>query len=287
MAASAPADAGSRFMASGDGGKSAEKIRATADAVFEASFPKLPLAAWTEARDNFSAFSAELGSTAPKFLSSDEMERMAHADIQILLHKIVSEVSKRHDPEKNSLIVSLIVGRVKHHGNPEIVELLEQATDVIGRISISSIKIVIMCLYLRSIQLKNNQIGELENIVKYAASFGHGARFSNVQTGSLFSQGLLMYNAYLDRIEGHILRNFGQLFDIDESQLESYPGDNPSSREFVHRRLNLSPEQTTVLDTWGQSQCGRATATGLGWAAAAAYMEHQTGQPADWERMVR
>ncbi len=50
---------------------------------------------------------------------------------------------------------------------------------------------------------------------------------------------------------------------------------------------DLTPEQTRILDTWGQSQCGRATATGVGWAAAAAYIERATGQPADWERMVR
>ena len=144
-----------------------------------------------------------------------------------------------------------------------------------------------MCLYLRSIHLKSNDVTELENVVKYATGFGEGASFSNMRTGPLFSHGLLMYNAAMDRVEGQLLRNYGPMFEVDPAGLEAYPGESPTTRQIVHERLNLSLEQMRILETWGQSQCGRATATGVGWAAAAAYIERATGQPADWERMVR
>ena len=93
--------------------------------------------------------------------------------------------------------------------------------------------------------------------------------------------------AAMDRVEGQLLRNYGPMFEVDPAGLEAYPGESPTTRQIVHERLNLSPEQMRILETWGQSQCGRATATGVGWAAAAAYIERATGQPADWERMVR
>lgn len=56
--------------------------------------------------------------------------------------------------------------------------------------------------------------------------------------------------------------------------------------KLVHEKLNLSPDQCAVMEAWGQTQSGHATATGIGWAAAAAFIEHRTNQPADWERVI-
>ena len=276
---SAPARAGGATVAS--------DLRSIAEAVFDANFPKLHPDATAEARRNVGAFIDEMVGEAETRLSDAEVARFAKADIQLLLYAIFAEVAKRHDEGKNSLLVGLLFGRVRHDDKPEIVELLDEAIEVCGRINTNYISVVVMCLYLRSIHLRSNDLGELETVVKYATGFGEGATFSNMRTGPLFSHGLLMYNAAMDRIEGQILRNYGSLFEVDPAGLEAYPGESPTSRQMVHERLNLSPEQTRILETWGQSQCGRATATGIGWAAAAAYIERATGQPADWERMVR
>ncbi len=184
------------------------------------------------------------------------------------------------------MLVSLLIGRILHRDNIVIADLLEQSIDVVCHISVANIRIVIMCLYLRSLRLRTGQIDELETVVKYAAGFGEGADFSNLRTGPLFARGLLMYNGTMDRVEGQILRNHAQLFDVDAATLGAHPGDDPESRKLVYQRLNLTAEQAAVLEAWGRSQCGRATATGIGWATAAAYIERQTGQPADWERAV-
>ncbi len=265
----------------------ANDLRAIAEAVFEANFPKLHPDATAEARRNVGAFIDEMVAEAASRLSDAEVARFAKADVQLLLHSIFSEVAKRHDAGKNGLLIGLLFGRVRHDDKPEIVELLDEAVEVCGRINTNYISVVVMCLYLRSIHLRSDDIGELETVVKYATGFGEGATFSNMRTGPLFSHGLLMYNAAMDRVEGQILRNYGAMFEVDPAGLEAYPGESPTSRKIVHERLNLSPEQSRILDTWGQSQCGRATATGVGWAAAAAFIERATGQPADWERMVR
>lgn len=262
-------------------------LRAIAEAVFEANFPKLHPDATAEARRNVGAFIDEMMVEAETRLSDAEVARFAKADVQLLLYAIFAEVAKRHDTGKNGLLVGLLFGRVRHDDKPDIVELLDEAIEVCGRINTNYISVVVMCLYLRSIHLRSNDLGELESVVKYATGFGEGATFSNMRTGPLFSHGLLMYNAAMDRVEGQILRNYGQLFEVDPTGLEAYPGESPTSRQIVHDRLNLSPEQTRILETWGQSQCGRATATGVGWAAAAAFIERATGQPADWERMIR
>ncbi len=276
-AGSAPAPAGA----------ATNDLRAIAEAVFEANFPKLHPNATAEAQRNVGAFIDELVSEAATRLSDAEVARFANADVQLLLCAIFAEVAKRHDEGKNGLVIGLLFGRVRHDDKPEIVELLDEAIEVCGRINTNYISVVVMCLYLRSINLRSNDITELENVVKYATGFGEGASFSNLRTGPLFSHGLLMYNAAMDRVEGQLLRNYGALFEVDPAGLEPYPGESPTTRKIVHQRLNLTPEQTRILDTWGQSQCGRATATGVGWAAAAAYIERATGQPADWERMVR
>ena len=265
----------------------ANDLRSITEAVFDANFPKLHPDATAEARRNVGAFIDEMVGEAETRLSDAEVARFAKADVQLLLCAIFAEVAKRHDAGKNGLLVGLLFGRVRHDDKPDIVELLDEAIEVCGRINTNYISVVVMCLYLRSIHLKSNDLGELETVVKYATGFGEGATFSNMRTGPLFSHGLLMYNAAMDRIEGQILRNYGSLFEVDPAGLEAYPGESATSRQIVHERLNLSPEQTRILETWGQSQCGRATATGIGWAAAAAYIERATGQPADWERMVR
>ena len=262
-------------------------LRSIAESVFEANFPTLHPDATAEARRNVGAFIDEMVEEAETRLSDAEGARFSKADVQLLLYAIFAEVAKRHDGGKNSLLIGLLFGRVRHDDKPDIVELLDEAIEVCGRINTNYISVVVMCLYLRSIHLKSNDLSELETVVKYATGFGEGASFSNMRTGPLFSHGLLMYNAAMDRIEGQILRNYGSLFEVDSTGLEAYPGENPSSRQIVHERLNLTPEQTRILETWGQSQCGRATATGIGWAAAAAFIERATGQPADWERMVR
>ena len=262
-------------------------LRSVAEAVFEANFPTLQPDATAEARRNVGAFIDEMAEDAKTRLSEAEVARFSKADVQLLLYSIFAEVAKRHDAGKNSLLIALLFGRVRHDDKPEIVELLDEAIEVCGRINTNYISVVVMCLYLRSIHLKSNDLSELETVVKYATGFGEGATFSNMRTGPLFSHGLLMYNAAMDRIEGQILRNYGPLFEVDPTGLEAYPGENATSRQIVHERLNLTPEQTRILETWGQSQCGRATATGVGWAAAAAFIERATGQPADWERMVR
>ena len=268
------------------GAAPANDLRAIAETVFDANFPKLHADATAEARRNVGAFVDELASEAETRLSDAEIARFAKADIQLLLYGILGEVAKRHDAGKNGLLIGLLFGRVRHDDKPEIVELLDEAIEVCGRINTNYISVVVMCLYLRSIHLRSDDIGELETVVKYATGFGEGATFSNMRTGPLFSHGLLMYNAAMDRIEGQILRNYGPMFEVDPAGLEAYPGESPTSRQIVHDRLNLTPEQTRILETWGQSQCGRATATGIGWAAAAAYIERATGQPADWERMI-
>jgi hypothetical protein len=268
------------------GAAPANDLRAIAETVFDANFPKLHADATAEARRNVGAFIDELASEAETRLSDAEIARFAKADIQLLLYGILGEVAKRHDAGKNGLLIGLLFGRVRHDDKPEIVELLDEAIEVCGRINTNYISVVVMCLYLRSIHLRSDDIAELETVVKYATGFGEGATFSNMRTGPLFSHGLLMYNAAMDRIEGQILRNYGPMFEVDPAGLEAYPGESPTSRQIVHDRLNLSPEQTRILETWGQSQCGRATATGIGWAAAAAYIERATGQPADWERMI-
>ncbi len=262
-------------------------LRAIAQAVFDANFPTLHPDATAEARRNVGAFIDEMVSEADTRLSEAEVARFAKADVQLLLYSIFAEVAKRHDEGKNGLLVGLLFGRVRHDDKPDIVDLLDEAIEVCGRINTNYISVVVMCLYLRSIHLKSNDVTELENVVKYATGFGEGASFSNMRTGPLFSHGLLMYNAAMDRVEGQLLRNYGPMFEVDPAGLEAYPGESPTTRQIVHERLNLSPEQTRILETWGQSQCGRATATGVGWAAAAAYIERATGQPADWERMVR
>jgi hypothetical protein len=262
-------------------------LRAIAQAVFDANFPTLHPNATAEARRNVGAFIDEMVSEADTRLSEAEVARFAKADVQLLLYSIFAEVAKRHDEGKNGLLVGLLFGRVRHDDKPDIVDLLDEAIEVCGRINTNYISVVVMCLYLRSIHLKSNDVTELENVVKYATGFGEGASFSNMRTGPLFSHGLLMYNAAMDRVEGQLLRNYGPMFEVDPAGLEAYPGESPTTRQIVHERLNLSPEQTRILETWGQSQCGRATATGVGWAAAAAYIERATGQPADWERMVR
>ncbi len=268
------------------GAAPANNLRAIAETVFDANFPKLHADATAEARRNVGAFVDELASEAETRLSDAEIARFAKADIQLLLYGILGEVAKRHDAGKNGLLIGLLFGRVRHDDKPEIVELLDEAIEVCGRINTNYISVVVMCLYLRSIHLRSDDIAELETVVKYATGFGEGATFSNMRTGPLFSHGLLMYNAAMDRIEGQILRNYGPMFEVDPAGLEAYPGESPTSRQIVHDRLNLTPEQTRILETWGQSQCGRATATGIGWAAAAAYIERATGQPADWERMI-
>jgi hypothetical protein len=262
-------------------------LRAIAEAVFDANFPTLHPDATAEARRNVGAFIDEMVSEADTRLSEAEVARFAKADVQLLLYSIFAEVAKRHDEGKNGLLVGLLFGRVRHDDKPDIVDLLDEAIEVCGRINTNYISVVVMCLYLRSIHLKSNDVTELENVVKYATGFGEGASFSNMRTGPLFSHGLLMYNAAMDRVEGQLLRNYGPMFEVDPAGLEAYPGESPTTRQIVHERLNLSPEQMRILETWGQSQCGRATATGVGWAAAAAYIERATGQPADWERMVR
>ncbi len=272
---------------SASGLAAANDLRSIAESVFDDNFPKLHPDATVEARRNVGAFIDEMVGEAETRLSDAEVARFAKADVQLLLYAIFAEVAKRHDAGKNSLLVGLLFGRVRHDDKPDIVELLDEAIEVCGRINTNYISVVVMCLYLRSIHLKSNDLGELETVVKYATGFGEGATFSNMRTGPLFSHGLLMYNAAMDRIEGQILRNYGTLFEVDPNGLEAYPGESPTSRQMVHERLNLTPEQTRILETWGQSQCGRATATGIGWAAAAAYIERATGQPADWERMVR
>ena len=261
-------------------------VREVAELVFAQNFPTLQPTAYAEARDNFTAFVEALAVASAERLTSEEAARFAKADIQILLCSIITEVAKRHDADKNDILVSLLLGRVRHHQRPEIVALLEEAIDVVRRINTDYIGVVVMCLYLRSIHLKTDRLEELEHVVKYATGFGTGTNLSNVHTGALFSHGLLMYNAGVDRVEGHILRSFAPLFEIDPGELEAYPGESAESRQIVYRELHLSPDQTSVLEALGQSQCGRATATGIGWAAAAAYVERRTGQPANWERMV-
>jgi hypothetical protein len=266
---------------------SAKDLRSIARTVFESNFPKLHSGASDEARRNVEAFIDEMMTEAETRLSDAEIARFAKADIQLLLYSIFAEVAKRLDTGKNGLLIGLLFGRVRHDDKPDIVELLDEAIEVCGRINTNYISVVVMCLYLRSIHLRSNDLSELETVVKYATGFGEGASFSNMRTGPLFSHGLLMYNAAMDRIEGQLLRNYGTLFEVDPAGLDPYPGENQNARQMVHNRLNLSPEQTRILETWGQSQCGRATATGVGWAAAAAFIERATGQPADWERMIR
>lgn len=264
----------------------ATDIRAVAEAVFESNFPGLGPAAATEARANFAAFAEGLATAAAARLTPVQCERIADADFQLVLCSILGDVARRADPEKNEILISLLVGRIRHHDNPDLVELLDQTIDAVRRTRVDQIRIVIMCLYLRGFRLKSGGIEDLESAVKYAAGFGAGVNFANPRTGNLFARGLLMHNGGLDRVEGQILRTHGELFGIDPKELGPRPGDDQAKRRMVHRRLNLTPDQIAILEAYGHCQCGRATATGIGWAAAAAYTECKTGKPADWERVI-
>ncbi len=270
-----------------DGGVTdAAEIRMLVESVFEENFPKLHPVAYAEARQNFAAFAAELAKAASERLSPVEMERVSHADIQLLLHSVQGEIAKRRDDEKYNILVSLLIGRIQHHENRAISDLLDGAIDVVRRLNVDNLRVVVMCLYLRSLQLRSGDLGQLETVVKFAAGYGAGADFSNLHTGSLFAHGLLMYNSGMDRLEGNILRAFAEKFGVDFNSYGRRPGETTEGRYIVHQQLHLDADQTAILEAWGNSQCGRATATGVGWAAAAAYIERQTGKPADWERVA-
>ncbi len=259
-------------------------LRAVAQAVFDRNFPRLDNSAYEEAAGNFSIFVDRLAAAAEERLSSDELAGMAHADIQLLLCSLLSEVSKREDGEKYGVLIALLIGRIKHHENPNIVELLDHAIEEVGRINVGQLRVVIMCLYLRGFQLKTGGIKTLEKVVKYALDFGMGANFANLRTGLLFTRGLLMHNGGLERVEIQILRKYAADFKDDTDMPKNI--DRTSAVKLVHEKLNLSPDQCAVMEVWGQTQSGHATATGIGWAAAAAYIEHRTKQPADWERVI-
>lgn len=265
-----------------------EDFKILAEAIFEANFPSLHPSAHQEARGNVAVFAGMLAEAAQVKLSLEERQRIRGADVELLLHDILRHVARRRDEEKYAVLITLLIGRIKREDQRDIGELLDQSIEVIiGLNGVDHLKIVIMCLYLRSINLRSNDISELENIVKYATNFGQGANFSNLRTGGLFAKGLLMYNAGNDRVEGQMLRSYAALMEIDPTGLDAFPGETPEARQLVYERLSLDETQARTLDEFGQSQCGRATATGIGWASAAAYIEAHTGQPADWERMIR
>ena len=265
-----------------------EDFKVLAEAIFEANFPILHPAAHEEARANVGVFAGMLAEAGQVRLTLEERRRIRGADVQLLLDEMLRNVARRRDEEKYAVLITLLIGRIKHQDERDIVDLLDQSIGVIlGLNGVDHLKMVIMCLYLRSINLRSNEIAELENIVKYATNFGQGSNFSNLRTGALFAEGLLMYNAGIDRIEGLILRSYAAMMGIDSTGLDAFPGESPDARRLVYERLNLDESQAMTLDALGQSQCGRATATGIGWATAAAYIEAHTGQPADWERMIR
>jgi hypothetical protein len=259
-------------------------FRAISQAVFDRNFPRLHAQAYEEAAANFAVFADRLAAVAAERLTPDELALATHADVQLLLCSLLGEVSKRQDAEKYGVLIALLIGRIKHHDNPNIVELLDHAIEEVGRLNVGQIRVVIMCLYLRGFQIKSGGIEALEKVVKYAVDFGMGANFSNMRTGLLFTRGLLMHNTALERIEIQILRKFPAAFG-DGSELPKNM-DRAAAIRLVHEKLHLSSDQCAVLEAWGQTQSGRATATGIGWATAAAYIEHRTGQPADWQRVV-
>lgn len=259
-------------------------LRPIAQAVFDRNFPRLDIAAYEEAAANFAVFVDRLTVAAEARLSPEELARMAHADMQLLLCSLLSEVSKREDGEKYGVLIALLIGRIKHHDNPNITELLDHAIEEVGRINVDQLRVVIMCLYLRGFQLKSGGIEALEKVVKYALDFGMGANFANMRTGLLFTRGLLMHNGALERVEIQILRKYAAAFQDDPDMPKNM--DRATAVKLVHKKLNLSPDQCAVLEAWGQTQSGHATATGIGWAAAAAFIEHRTKQPADWERVI-
>ena len=259
-------------------------LRTIAEAVFNRNFPRLDNSAHEEAAAKFAIFVDRLAISAEERLSPEKIARVAHADVQLLICSLMAEVSKREDKEKYGVLIALLIGRIKHHDNPNITELLDHAIEEVGRINVEQLRVVIMCLYLRGFQLKSGGIEALEKVVKYALEFGMGANFANMRTGLLFTRGLLMHNGALERVEIQILRKYAAAFQGGQDMPKNM--ERAAAVKLVHEKLNLSPDQCAVMEAWGQTQSGHATATGIGWAAAAAYIEHRTNQPADWQRVI-
>ena len=124
-------------------------FRAITQAVFDRNFPRLDSTAYVEAAANFAVFADRLAHVAAERLSPDECAAISHADVQLLLCSLLGEVSKREDGEKYGVLIALLVGRIKHHENPNIVELMDHAIAEVGSLNVGQLRVVIMCLYLR------------------------------------------------------------------------------------------------------------------------------------------